>query len=173
MGKEGKFCDQVLGGTREQRKEKQADTGVRWKCGNPARSFGVGADTTLSSVASFWFQPLEVLRACHQPYQVSWGAWIPVLRLYCKSKCCSITKMQSCFSQLQRELEMTSLSIVSLLDSTLKCILQHTVQGLADWFIYCTYVQVSHICTMINGELWGLKFSVYKKSLQQMLFTLF
>lgn len=46
-------------------------------------------------------------------------------------------KMQSCFSQLQHELEITSSSIVLLLDSTLKCILKHTVQQLADSFCLC------------------------------------
>lgn len=43
----------------------------------------------------------------------------------------------------------------------------------ASWFIYCAYLQASHICTMINEELWGLKFSIYKKILQQIIYTLF
>lgn len=59
-------------------------------------------------------------------------------------------KMQSCFSQLLHELEMTSSSTVLLLDSTLKCILQHIVQGLTDLFI----VPMSRFLTFVQCDKW-------------------
>lgn len=62
-------------------------------------ALGLGVNTILTSVSSFWFQSLGLLRACHQAHSVSWEAWIPILRLYWKSiRCCSIMKTQSCFS---------------------------------------------------------------------------
>lgn len=69
MGKEGRFCGQVLGDSREQRKEKQAEG--HWsevKMWQQQEALGVGADTVLTSAATFWFQSLQVLRAYHQAY---------------------------------------------------------------------------------------------------------
>lgn len=69
MVKEGRFCGQVLGDSREQRKEKQAQR--HWSEEHVATQqevIGVGANTVLTSAASFWVWSLEVLRACHQAY---------------------------------------------------------------------------------------------------------
>lgn len=128
------------------RQDKQVETYrsevTMWQHSEKALSW-MGANTVLVSVA-------RVSDFNLQKYWVHVTRLPKLLRKHRSQSlhCCSIMKMQSCFSQLLRELEMTSSSpTVLLLDSTLKCILQHTLWGFY-WFIYCAYVQISHTCAM-------------------------
>lgn len=124
----------------------------------------MGTNTGLIAVARVLISVFRSIE-CMSP-----GFQIPVLRLQCKSiNCCSIMKMQSCFSQLLHELEMTSSSTVLLLDSTLKCILQHTLWGFY-WFIMSMF----NFLTLVQCDKWralGSEILFINNSLQWILST--